>query len=93
MIEPNDINLNYIRKARLNGSDQGMRYRLELDPSPDGEELLVTVWPEPCCFFKTPPDKKTASRFPFSPEGLQAATDWMNEQHRTNTVFTARPAG
>ena len=39
--------LNYIKKEEYSGSMDGMRYMLKKVPSEDGNDLLVTIWPEP----------------------------------------------
>lgn len=71
------------------GSCAGMRFRVARNPmemvalkAPDekGEaKLSFTVWPEPDSYAATPDDLKTTKEFPFSDEGLQQGTDWLNE--------------
>jgi len=41
----------------------------------------VTIWPEPCCYAKTPEEKKQRMEFDFSTDGVMDAADWLNEQY------------
>ena len=51
--------MEYLKKTEFTGCHQGMRYRLEQTEDPEGgKKLLVTVWPEPFNFLKTPEEKK-----------------------------------
>jgi hypothetical protein len=84
MIERKDIlSLNFYKKEKFNGSYRGMRYRIEksTDDSEDKNDIFkVSAWPGPYIYSVTPDEKKTAASFPFSEEGLQQITDWLNEQ-------------
>ena len=78
MIKAEEFNyLNYIKKEELVGSDTGMRYMLKKS----GESIVVTIWPEPYCYSKTPEDKKICKEVPLTKEGVEEARIWMNEQH------------
>ena len=78
MIKENEFNyLNYIKKEELTGSDTGMRYMLKKR----GDMIVVTVWPEPYCYAKTPEDKKVSTLVPLTKEGVEEARCWINEQH------------
>lgn len=79
MINRAELSYNYIQKEALSGSDRGMRFYVQKR----GDFILVTLYPEPFCFVKTPDDQKTSREFPNSPEGLDEAVVWMNEQHNT----------
>ncbi|MDO4293129.1 MAG: hypothetical protein Q4C65_07885 [Eubacteriales bacterium] len=81
MIEQALIHLNYIRKQPQTGSFCGMRYRLAKGQDKEEDCIEATVWPEPFCFVKTPPEQKTTSRFPLTQEGCARAVDWLNEQY------------
>ena len=65
--------MEYLKKTEFTGCHQGMRYRLEQTEDPEGgKKLLVTVWPEPFNFLKTPEEKKQG---PCSP--LTRTEWWM----------------
>lgn len=80
---------NYVKKEEYVASMDGMRYMLKKQPKKvtvDGEEktqdiLLVTIWPEPYCYAKTPEEKKQRAEFDFSAAGIMDAADWLNEQY------------
>ena len=65
MIQRDDIlSMEYLKKTEFTGCHQGMRYRLEQTEDPEGgKKLLVTVWPEPFNFLKTPEEKKQRAMF------------------------------
>ncbi len=77
MIDPMTVSLNFIKREIFTGSDTGMRYQLQKA----GDEMLVTVWPEPYGFAKTDSALKTSETFPLSTEGRDEAVKWLNEQH------------
>lgn len=71
--------VNFLKKEKFTGSDQGMRYRME---KTDGEEetvLTVTVWPEPYGYDATPEEKKVRKKFAFSEEGIEQGVEWLNQ--------------
>ena len=72
------ISLNYIKKERYTGSNDGVRFLLE-KKSAEGEEdqILVCLWPEPFSFEKTAEDQKRFRGFPFSEDGLQSAVAYI----------------
>lgn len=72
---------NYIKKEELSGSMEGMRYMLKKVSGEDGDRLQTFIWPGPLNFAKTPEEKKTVKEFSFSPEGVEQAADWLNEQY------------
>lgn len=72
---------NYIKKEELSGSMEGMRYMLKKVSGEDGDKLQTCIWPGPLNFVKTPEEKKMVKEFPFSPEGVEQAADWLNEQY------------
>lgn len=90
MIEKDKFHIfNYIKKEEYCASMDGMRYMLkkhkkrvqEEDNEEEKEVLLVTIWPEPCCYAKTPEEKKQRMEFDFSADGVMEAADWLNEQY------------
>ncbi|MBR3515768.1 MAG: hypothetical protein IKO10_05585 [Lachnospiraceae bacterium] len=72
------ISLNYIKKERYTGSNDGVRFLLE-KKSAEGEEdrILVCKWPEPFSFEKTEEEKKTFREFSFDEDGLQSAVAYI----------------
>lgn len=79
MIQREDIlSMEYLKKTEYTGCCQGMRYRLEKKEQEGEKVLLVTVWPEPFNFFKTPEDQKTSQTFSFDEDGVTDAVGWMN---------------
>ena len=95
MITTEDVlNMNFYKKEKFTGSYKGMRYLLKKDteeiPS-DNPEIPAEakaifrcyVWPGPYNFTTTPDEQKRTASFPFTPEGKQAAVDWMNDQWST----------
>lgn len=59
----------------------GMRYMLKKKEREEGAALEVIIWPEPWCYAKTPEKNKQRKEFAFSPEGVEQAADWLNEQY------------
>lgn len=81
MIQREDIlSMEYLKKTEFTGCHHGMRYRLEGVPCEEGKKLMVTVWPEPFNFFKTPQEEKTSADFSFDEAGVTDAVAWMNER-------------
>lgn len=78
MIKAEEFNyLNYIKKEELTGSDTGMRYMLKKN----GDSIVVTIWPEPYCYAKTPEKKKIRKEVALTKDGVEEARIWLNEQH------------
>lgn len=81
MIKRDDIlSLEYLKKSEYTGSHQGMRYRMECVASEEGKSLVVTIWPEPFNFVKTPPEQKASASFSFDEDGILDAVGWMNDR-------------
>ena len=81
MIQRDDIlSMEYLKKTEFTGCHQGMRYRLEGVESEEGKQLMVTVWPEPFNYFKTPDEQKTSTFFSFDEDGVMDAVAWMNDR-------------
>lgn len=81
IIREDILSMEYLKKTEYTGCHQGMRYRMEKKAQEDGSNgLLVTIWPEPFNFFKTPADQKTSSIFTFDEDGVVDAIAWMNDQ-------------
>lgn len=84
MINKENFNvLNYVKKEEYTGSMDGMRYMLKRD----GEEIVVTIWPEPNSYAHTADDLKTVSRFPLSSEGVSSICDYLNEQYEAQKTL------
>lgn len=77
MIESNTISLNYIKKEQLTGSYRGMRYRM----AKVKDSMLVTIWPEPYNYLRTPQESKQNKEFQMTSEGKEEAVQWMNDQY------------
>lgn len=81
MIQREDIlSMEYLKKTEFTARHRGMRYRLEGISDGEGKKLLVTVWPEPFNFFKTPQEQKTCADFSFDEDGVVDAVAWMNDR-------------
>ena len=74
MIATPGLSVNFLKKEAYPGSHAKTRYYL---CSP-GDTLKACVYPEPWCFEATPDEEKTWKEFPFSPEGLNDAVEWIN---------------
>ncbi len=82
MIEKEKFHVfNYIKKEEYTASMDGMRYMLKKKDKEEGSALEVIIWPQPCCYAKTPEDKKQRKEFEFSAKGVEEAADWLNEQY------------
>ena len=79
--------LNYIKKEEYTASMEGMRYMLKKKETGEESRLEAVIWPEPYCYAKTEEEKKRRKEFPFSPEGIKQAADWLNEQYKTRVSF------
>ena len=81
MIDRQDIlSMEYLKKTEFTGCHQGMRYRLEGVTVEGEKKLLVTVWPEPFNYFKTPEEEKEREDFSFDEDGVMDAVAWMNDR-------------
>lgn len=96
MIEKDSFHhFNYIKKEDMTGSMNGMRYMLRKEASLEGdneeekgkEVLGVTIWPGPYGYAKTAPELKQRKEFEFSPEGVEQAGEWLNEQYVTQLAL------
>lgn len=68
------------------GSRNGMRYKVEPFQPEDAEKtFLVTIWPEPLCFEKTPDYQKVTKQFPFNEEGRQELLAYLEENYQAET--------
>ena len=75
--------LNFYKKEPLTGSLSGMRYRISLTGEEENSELSDVLYPDEVCFEKTDESKKQYYSFPFSEEGLQQITAFLNEKAET----------
>lgn len=83
MIDRQKYQLNYIKKENQSGSFAGMRFTFRKEE----EGLCVIVYPEPFCLEATADDKKISKIFEFSKEGLDAATEWLNEVYQEKEEY------
>ena len=79
MIERKDLfHLSFYKKKRFTGSCRGMRYLITKEKASDVEDapdvLRAFVYPEPYNFEHTP-------------DGLDMACGWLNEQYENRTDF------
>lgn len=82
MIEKTELMpLNFYKKSAFTGGYQGMRYRIEKAESEEKKEFLVTVWPEPYNYEATAAEEKETERFPFSEDGREEMTQWLNQKY------------
>lgn len=74
--------LAFYRKEPFTGSLDGMRYRISLKKSgdPETESFQVVLYPDEFCYEKTDESVKQYYEFPFSDEGLEQITAFLNEQ-------------
>ncbi len=85
-IERSDfLALNFYKKTDFYGSRGNMNYRLSRrERGEEGEKeayFELVYWPGPYNFAKTADNLKQNAEFPFSEEGIQAATAFLNEQY------------
>ena len=74
MIATPGLSVNFLKKEAYTGSHAKTRYYL----CSAGDTLKACVYPEPWCFEATPDEEKTWKEFPFAPEGLNDAVEWIN---------------
>lgn len=68
------LSINFLKKENYTGSHAGTRYYL----SGSDDKIKACIYPEPWCFEATPDEDKTWKEFPFSPEGLHEAIEWIS---------------
>ena len=77
-----------VRRGARQGADAS---RVSDATAVGGEEtepcLVATVWPGPYNFYHTAPEKKRSESFPFSPEGKDAADDWLEREVTENAAL------
>lgn len=82
MIKREDIlSMEYLKKTEFTGCHKGMRYRIEGVTKEEGRKLLVTIWPEPFNFIKTPDEDKVRAEFSYDEDGVIDAIAWMNDRY------------
>ena len=91
-IESKDLfNINFYKSSPFYGSFRGMNYRIikyapentsdahsDFDDPIVKECLRVTTWNDPYIYDVTPDEEKTSADFPFSNEGLEQITAYLN---------------
>ena len=70
-----------LKKEVYFGSLRGMRLSLAKEDNKLKEHIMVTIWPEPYNYEKTPKDKKQTMEFEFSTLGIEKALAWLDEQY------------
>lgn len=69
----------YLKNNKVfSGSHRGMRFVLRCA----GEAIQATLWPEPWCLEKTPPENTETREFALNEEGLQQAQQWIEQQYQ-----------
>ena len=77
MLQKEDLlNLNFYKKTDYTGSIRRLCYKIEKD----GDNFLVTSWPGPYCFDKTPGEVKSFHTFEFTMDALQDIADYLNRE-------------
>ena len=76
MIRDDLFSFAFLRKQAFFGSFRGMRYRI----AKEGDELIVSIWPEPFAWAYTPEEEKEQASFPFSEEGYEQAKDFLENR-------------
>ncbi|MCR5791219.1 MAG: hypothetical protein K6G83_15155 [Lachnospiraceae bacterium] len=77
------LSMNYYKKGKpFTGSDQGMRYRIarlfDKETNEPGD-ILVSVWPEPFCYEKTPKENIIEKTLPWSEEAFLSIAEYLND--------------
>ena len=62
----------------FSGSYRGMRFVHTVQE----DKIHTTIWPEPWCLEKTPPEETESIDFPLTEEGLDEARRWLEEQYK-----------
>lgn len=70
------LNLNFYKKADYTGSLSKLCYKIQKDQ----DQFLVTYWPGPYCYDKTPDEQKSTAKFDFTMEALQDIADFLNSE-------------
>ncbi len=85
MIERKNLfSIPFYDKTSYNGSYCGMRFRIEKHTQEDETVLLATYWPGPYCFSATDPELMSRQTFPYSPEGIDAVCEWLNQSYEAD---------
>lgn len=74
MIATPGLSVNFLKKENYTGSHAGIRYYL----CGSDDKIKACIYPEPWCFEATPDEDKRWNEFPFSPEGLNEAIEWIS---------------
>lgn len=79
--------LAFYKKAKFNGSQGNMHFRLEKKEVEISEEekktiFLGTTWEGPYCYDVTDKEQMTTEEFSFSEDGICKAMDWLNEESK-----------
>lgn len=80
MITTIGLSQKFLKKEPFSGSYGGMRFLFKAA----GDSIEVCVYPEPFCIEMTPEDQIIKREFPSSPEGIEEATDWLNQTYEAD---------
>lgn len=78
------FSIRFYEKSWFHGSFQGMHYRIEKITEEETKKLRVTTWPGPYNFDHTDDTLKVSALFPFSDEGLDEITEYLNQYHKNH---------
>lgn len=81
------ISLPFLKKAVFTGSHQGMNFMLKKVSENDEDKIQAIAWPGPFCFAATQDEKKMAYDTEYSPNGIQDAVRWLNEQYQEHFEY------
>lgn len=69
--------LAFYKKAKFNGSRDGMNYRIEKMTEDEKDQFLLTVWKGPFCYDATKEEKVT-SVHSFDEDGMEEILERIN---------------
>lgn len=74
----------YNYKGIFTGSIKAMNYRIEKIDEEEKKSYLVHIWQGPYNFEVTSKEEMRKKEFPFTDEGAEEATDWINEVYEND---------
>lgn len=83
MIATAGLSVKFLKKEPYSGSHNGMRFTLKAT----GENISVYVYPEPWGLEATPAEDIATEEFPFSPDGVDEAIEWLNSTYTTKKGY------
>lgn len=76
----------YNYKGIFTGSMKAMRYRIEKIEEEENKFFLVHIWQGPYNFDVTSKEEMRKKEFPFTEEGAEEVTDWINKIFENNFI-------